>query len=203
MLPDNALQQEHDIGNFTGLYVGLDLSLACTGVAMLNDEYLTTWNLVPGDKLRGVERLGWYWHEVNELLKDPISTVCVENYAFNKGNQAHQVGELGGLVRLILWRQCVSSYLVAPATLKKFVTGSGGGKKAGIPLHLYKRWGLTVEQEDQADATGLALMAMLSRVHTVERIKAQTEALEAMSVLRPDPRPIRPRQRVNPGAQNS
>lgn len=195
MPPENALQQEHDIGNFTGLYVGLDLSLSCTGVAMLNDEYSTSWNLVPGDKLRGTERLEWYWHEMNELLADPISTVCVENYAFNKGNQAHQTGELGGLVRLMLWRKYMSSYLVAPGTLKKFITGSGAGKKSGIPLHLYKKWGLTVEQEDQADATGLALMAMYSRVHAMEKTKAQAEAVKAMSVLRAEPKLIRSRQR--------
>jgi len=173
--------QDQSFADFTGTYVGLDMSLTSTGLAAFRDNVLTTHLLQPND-LKGMERLRWYRHEVGTFLRlmNP-DVVCLENYAFNKGNQAHQIGELGGMIRMMLWEDfalLTTSYLVAPATMKKFVTGSGAGAKTGIPLHLFKRWGLTVDQGDEADATGLALMALYSSLSTLDRTKAQAEAMD-------------------------
>ncbi len=196
MMPKSTSRtQTYDFARFTGTYVGMDMSLTSTGLAVLRGGALTTHHLQAAD-LRGPERLEWYRHQLREFLY-PLEgcTVCLEDYAFNKGNRAHQIGELGGLVRTMLWGESGTSYLVAPATLKKFVTGSGKGGKTGIPLHLFKRWGLTVDQEDEADATGLALMALYSNLNKLDHTKAQAEAVAKMSVLRASPNIIRSRSR--------
>ncbi len=159
--PGNAIMQPVLVGDVTTVVLGLDLSLVRTGVALIVPPTLTTWNLSPGDKLRGVARLSWYRDKIRGLIDDVHpGKVVIEGYAFARPNQAHQIGELGGVVRLALMDWGGQWYEVPPASMKKFVTGMGNAKKNVIPLHLYKRWKLEVEQEDQADATGLAMMGL-------------------------------------------
>lgn len=176
-----------------GRCIGIDASLTSTGIALLEGDLLHTWLLKT--KLRGSERLAYYDEEFVRLLSEyRPDAVCLEGYAYGRHNKAHDIGELGGIIRLNLWRAGVPHYVVAPPTLKKFVTGSGAGGKQGISLHLFKRWGISVEQEDEADATGLALMGAY-RHFDLQGTKAQEEAVAKMEV-RQGPRPVRVRTRM-------
>lgn len=55
--------------------------------------------------------------------------VIVEGYSYASKNQAHQLGELGGVVRLCLHEHGVQRVDVAPPTLKRFATGKGNAGK--------------------------------------------------------------------------
>ncbi len=175
-----AIQQDHTIGMEppTGLVLGLDNSLTKTGWACVNREVASHGLIKPPEKLRGAERLYWWKVTYDELLRDLTpGAVIIEAYAHNAGFQAHQIGEPGGILRVMLYERGIPWATVAPGTLKKFVTGKGDSSKQGISLHLFKRWGLVVEQEDAADATGLALMGC--DIH--QQTQAMEEATEKMT----------------------
>lgn len=196
LLTEGALQQGHNLGIKDGTYVGIDASLTNTGVAVIDPDYLTTWNIKPTDDLRGAERLDWYDGQLQVLMMLYPSAVAVEDYSFGSPNKAHQMGELGGMVRLMLWRTVDRCYTVAPATLKKFIKGTGKGGKEGLSLHMYKTWGVEVEQPDQVDAAGLALMCAHRCNPHLDLIKPRREAEEKMAFMGQKRRPIRTRSRV-------
>ncbi len=189
--------QSHGYKNMGGKrYLGVDASLTSTGLAFLEEKGLATCTLAP--KCRGTERLDWYEGAMTDALRVYRPTaVILEGYAFARPNQAHQMGELGGVLRLLFWRAGLPLYLIAPNTLKKFVTGHGQGGKGPIPLYLFKRWGVTVEQEDEADAAGLAFLGLYAESPEIPRIMAQREALEKVNAVRP---PLAPRIRSRPEA---
>lgn len=85
-----------------------------------------------------------------------IDLVVIEGYSFgSKFN--HQIQyELGAVLRYSLWEAGKQFVEVPPTSLKKFVTGKGNVKKDLMLLGVYKRWGLDTEDDNEADAYGLA-----------------------------------------------
>jgi Holliday junction resolvasome RuvABC endonuclease subunit len=185
--------QTHNVTGLEGKFLGIDASLTSTGIALLDDNWLTTWREKP--KTMGSLRLDHYDRVMTGLLSRECrpDVVCLEGYAYGRSNKAHAIGELGGLIRLHLWRSGIPYCIVPPPTLKKFVTGKGSGPKQPMSLHLFKRWGVSVEEEDEADAAGLAFMVMYG-CHGLPKTKAQAEAL-AVVTMQQGPSPIRARTR--------
>lgn len=89
--------------------------------------------------------------------------LALENYAFGSKWGREQAGEIGGTIRLLLYEHSITPILVAPDTLKLFVTGNGHAAKEDMKLAVFKRWGVDFEgkKNDLADAYGLARMAYL------------------------------------------
>ena len=148
--------------------LGLDPSLTSFGVAEAtfpgDGSWLvetTTWT---PDSLRGQERLRWF-HEraLRRLDRFQPHMVVLEGYAYAKGNYAHQIGELGGVIRLALDMRGIVPLVVPPAKLKKFVTGKGNSGKDLMLLEAYKRFGLDVQTSDEADAASLAIFGQYVR----------------------------------------
>ena len=52
--------------------------------------------------------------------------------------------------------------MIAPQTLKKWVAKTGRAAKEMMLLHIYKRWGIEFDNNNLADAYGLARMAQSS-----------------------------------------
>lgn len=138
--------------------IGLDLSLTSTGWAALDGKTaeITFGTFKSGD-LRDLERLDWIRIQVRKLVEaqTPCLAIC-EDFAFARANQAHQMGGLGYTVRLELWRLGVPFLLVAPMTLKKFITGKGNTEKDTIMMELLDRFHVKVTNNNEADAVGLA-----------------------------------------------
>lgn len=208
MIPGDANQQDHAIfPGISGVYMGIDASLTSTGISLLGADAVTTWTWQPKD--RGIERLSWLNEKINELIYDvKPDLVFLEDYAYSRGNFAHQIGEWGGCVRLALHYSGTAWYVAGPGQVKKFATGSGAAKKSQIILALYKRWGLEIVQEDEADATVLALMAMYSGESWQALPPGMKPLVPQMEVLRkigsvPTAKDIRKRVRkiVTPGSQ--
>lgn len=137
--------------------VGLDNSLTGTGVSICHlgkrgdEPNFLTQNL--SNKLRGVERLIYLREEVKEICWD-ADLVVIEGYAFAKTNQAHQIGELGGVLRVMLTESHVKWIEAAPTAVKKFATGKGDktATKEAMAVAIYKRWKMEFPTNDQADA---------------------------------------------------
>ncbi len=183
---DMVHEQRHDLPFIRGTYMGIDPSLNGTGLAILNQYVLRTW-VLPSYDLRGMERLVCLRDQMVEVLSvEKPTVVTFEGYAMSRGNRAHQMGEWGGILRLMLWEGGYPLFEVTPGGLKKFVTGKGSGPKGPVMLGMYKRWGLTVEDEDECDATALALIGLYlnSPNKQQEATVPQREALGKVNVIR-------------------
>ena len=109
--------------------VGVDLSLTGTGITTPE-----TCHVVNTGKMKGWERIsrirqvltkpgmGWGWIDTPPL-------VVLEGYSHASKYQAHQLGELGGIISYHLWQTGIPYIDIPPATLKKFATGKGTAGK--------------------------------------------------------------------------
>jgi Holliday junction resolvasome RuvABC endonuclease subunit len=83
----------------------------------------------------------------------------LEGYSFRSIGKQYTIGECVGVVRMGLYDAGVETIVVSPLALKKFTTGTAKSNKAAVTLGIYKRWGIELTQEDEADAAGLAMVA--------------------------------------------
>lgn len=112
-------------------------------------------------KLTGFPRLSYLGDQVNGLVRDSRpDLVMVEGYSYGSHNSTIKLVEVGTVVRYYLHQMEMPYYDVPPATLKKFVTGRGNAKKELILMFMLKVWGLEYDNDDEADAAGLALLGL-------------------------------------------
>jgi crossover junction endodeoxyribonuclease RuvC len=159
----------------------LDLSLTATGWAftLLDSPLAVGWGTIKPSKVRGMERLNRIRSEIAEIVKGSDLVVC-ENYAFSRPNQAHQIGELHGIIRFWLYKHEIPLLLVAPAALKKFVTGKGNAEKDLMLLEVFKRWGHSAGDNNAADAIGLLYIGLAYKGLWKPTMAAQEEVLEKL-----------------------
>lgn len=118
--------------------VGLDLSLTSTGYSCRDvREAIST-------KSKGAERLVLVSEKIMELISavdNPV--VIVEGYSFaSRNSQAHSIGELGGVVRVALWRSGIPYVEVPPTSRAKFATGKGNASKGEVLSSVSARTGI-------------------------------------------------------------
>lgn len=165
--------------------LGLDPSLSAFGISRLEmtpgGKRFTYETSVLKTKLKGVSRLRWFFMQMlEELAASRPDIVVLEGYAYGvaRGNSAISMGELGGVIRLALEEAGHGPVVVPPAKLKKFITGKGNAQKDIVLLEIYKRFKVDTKTSDEADATGLALMAAVGAYDLqVDLPKANLEAL--------------------------
>lgn len=139
--------------------ISFDLSLTSTGWADASGC-----GVLQPPKLFGVKRLRWIRDNVLDLAKG-ADLVVIEGYAFARPNQAHQIGELGGVIRLALADAGLRWVEVAPSSLKKFATGKGNAKKEDVLGAAIRKLRYDRNSFDEADALFLLQMA---RTHYAE-----------------------------------
>lgn len=147
-------------------WVGIDQSYSGFAITLLGEDksYKTT---VAKFDNTGVSRLS----EIQQHLKNTLheaSKICsvqdiaMEGYAYGREFGVAQSGELGGAVKLALYEMenvGKGNYpvIVAPTSLKKYVTGRGNGvQKNQMLLQVYKKWGVEFPDDNAADSYGLA-----------------------------------------------
>jgi len=152
----------------TVVAAGIDPSLVGFSICYMDANCnIIKFNPVYQDTGDRVDRLIYLATQVEMSIQrmDP-DMVFLEGYAFAKGHQAHQLGEIGGQVRRLLRENRCLFQVVPPKTLKKYVTGKGNAKKEVMLHHTYKSWGVgddVLVDNNQVDSYGLARMAM----HTI------------------------------------
>jgi Holliday junction resolvasome RuvABC endonuclease subunit len=110
--------------------------------------------------MNGMPRLDWILKQIRSSVvtgyKEPsVNFVVFEDLAFAAHDRNHERAGLATLVRHMLWEEGIPYVLVAPTTLKKFVTGSGKADKSQMMLAVYKHWAITPANDNEADAIGL------------------------------------------------
>ena len=143
--------------------IGLDLSLTGTGVVVTSAGAITHSECIkskPCGKLPTDElvRLLTIANEIDTIVaKHKPGVAVIEGLAFMaKGTSLVQLAGLNYFVRTNLYHRNIPFYIVAPTSLKKFVTGSGKGDKNQMLLEIYKRYGESFLDDNVADAFGLA-----------------------------------------------
>lgn len=134
--------------------LGLDLSLTATGYAV-NDAVVGVVKV----KSRGEQRLVEIRNAVVDLAVYS-DVVVLEGYAFARPNQAHQLGELGGVVRAALWERRIPFVEVPPSVLKKYATGKGNADKGAVLAAAIRRLGFEGDDDNAADAWVLRAMGL-------------------------------------------
>lgn len=146
--------------------LGLDLSLVETGVVALNGEEIILQKVIKSKKdgdlpIDELKRLMWIVNEIKELMLDfQPDLVLVENpamgYGQSKTTSLMQLIGLNYLVKKTIHDEGFPFVMVTPTTLKKFVTGKGNAPKDILMLETYKRYGVTLLNNNENDAFCLA-----------------------------------------------
>ena len=157
----------------TPCYIGIDPSYSGFGITVLMyDEYFT--QVIKFDN-SGSTRLANIYEYLQNYLESitdehPIKEVAMEGYAYGS-QMSHMLGELGGVVKLALHYYGIEPLIVAPTSLKKYVTGKGTGVQKNVMLlSTYKKWGIEFTDDNAADSYALARIA--SKYSTTDYEKA-------------------------------
>ncbi|MDN5324059.1 MAG: crossover junction endodeoxyribonuclease RuvC [Clostridia bacterium] len=160
--------------------LGLDISLNGTGAVILKNDVIQYHHRFEPKSI-GIERL----IEIEEYVTDLIETnlldlVVIEGYAFARANQAHQMGEIGGVIRRRLHKLRIPWIEIAPNQVKKFASGKGNCKKDLILMNVYKRWRVEFQSSDEADAFILAKIGTILKGYTESLNQKQSEVIKAL-----------------------
>ena len=151
------------------LYVGIDQSYSGFAITILGEDnsYKTT---VAKFDSGGVSRLSEIQNHLRETVRSAttrgdVKDVAIEGYAYGREFGVAQSGELGGAVKLALYEmgnigKGQYPLIVAPTSLKKYVTGRGTGvQKNQMLLNVFKKWNVEFPDDNAADSFGLAHIA--------------------------------------------
>jgi len=137
--------------------LGLDPSLSATGWAVLQfnleGEFkkLRGYGVIRAEKLRDAERLLFIETRIRLILLafNPV-LACIEGYAYGfkkgQGRYRESAGELGGVIRRLLYVYNISKQVIPPQSLKKGFAGTAKVDKDKILKLAQKRSGCKFEK---------------------------------------------------------
>jgi len=139
-------------------FLGIDLSLTSTGYS--NNEN----SGVISVHSTGVKRLIEISESIGNLIVElKINAAVIEGYSFSSRNShAHSIGELGGVVRVMLYRMDIPYVEIPPTCRAKFATGRGNASKNEVISFVSAKTGMIWKNpgaDDKCDAWILEEMA--------------------------------------------
>ena len=145
------------------MFVGVDPSINATGIIVLDEGaniieqklFSVKDEMFEKSLLKYEKEIGFIPNILN------LQAVYLEGPAYQAtGRVILQMGALHYMTRLFLHKKGKNYKIIAPGTLKKFVTGTGRAKKDLMLLKVYKKWGVEFDDHNLSDAYGLARMAL-------------------------------------------
>ena len=166
------------------MFLGLDLSLQSSGLVIIDKDYNIKHSETLSVPQKGVERL----YHLKTMFKTSLDSFnikfcCIEAPALKAEGRLFNIGELNGIIKLILYKKGINFITPAPSQLKKYATGSGKGNKSIIILDVYKNFNEEIRNDDIADAYVLARIARdyyLTDLAKCDLKKYQIEVLKAL-----------------------
>lgn len=128
--------------------MGIDPSLTATGMARADGSL---WRF-GGDSSMGDRRLLTIHDTVDAACAEDLPHLVVIEYAPHARTGSGSLGLVQCAVRMPLARRRIPYVFVAPATLKKYATGSGRGDKSELRMQLFKRTGIDEPDDNKVDA---------------------------------------------------
>lgn len=144
--------------------VGLDLSLTSSGVCVkrgmvINIETIKT---TPKTCENDLARLRYISNAVIQRIPQDVAMICVEDFFTPMGHTigaAISLAMLGAIVRLSLYERAYKFFVVSPPQLKKWILTKGVGDKNLVIREVYKKFSISVSNDDEADSIVLAHIA--------------------------------------------
>lgn len=196
-------------------FIGIDQSLTATGISIISNKdwdqpHLTTVKPLAPDVNQTV-RLAVIRDAVKEVLTDYAPAwVAIEGYNMGAGRfgRTFQLGEIGGILKLLTHDMRINTVIVSPAGLGAFALWPTGkkpkgskAKKKAVLEAILERFGVSIKDHNQADAYVLSLMAMLkSGVKIVGGEKGKLTATRSHSYLTGTHSEWNTRSTVHPGS---
>lgn len=144
------------------IIIGIDPSLTSTGLCVMDEKGEILETLAINSKFDGAKRL----HDIKRQLKprccytsgdsEEKTFVFIEGYSYGSMNGREILGELGGMIRLMLYEEEIEFVDIPPTSLKKFTAGKGNADKIAMAIAVLKIWGKDFPTTDQTDAFALA-----------------------------------------------
>lgn len=131
-----------------GSILGIDPARGSTGWAFryLSKE-IATGNISPN--LIGFSKVIVIEKQLKEMLEKIKPFVAIEGYAMNARFGREAAGELGGVIRRLLYYRKRPLLVVSPLTIKAWIQAKG---KDQIMLEILDRYGVKISNNDAADA---------------------------------------------------
>lgn len=179
-------------------YLGIDASLEGTGLCLVSAAGLVLRSMtVLPQGLRDMARLAMIKVTTRTFIGGgDVAFVAIEGYAYGAINQAFSLGEVGGVLRLLVHEEYGLSRIdVPPASLKKWATGSSEASKDDMVVAAIAE-GARPGDHNQADAYFLARIALALADDSPETRPRQRSKLEVIrSITSPSRKKSRPRPR--------
>jgi len=152
------------------LIIGIDPSLTATGIVVLRDgkvELAETTKNRP--ELWTIDRVKLIYQRIIDIVENLTDgeqwqapdLIVIEGFSYGStGRKLFDIAYLGWRIREELERLREQDNIpwieVPPTQLKRFATGKGNANKEIILQQVYKRWGVELSDNNQADAFVLA-----------------------------------------------
>ena len=131
-----------------GVIYGIDPARGSTGYAIRKKGgEIKTGAIVP--KTYGFSKAMVVRSNLNVLIGQKRPLLALEGYAHNARFGREKAGELGGLIRSVLYIKKVPLLIVAPLTIKAWIKAK---KKEHIMLEILDKYGIKIANQDAADA---------------------------------------------------
>ncbi len=166
----------------------IDLSLTCTGWAIGSaGKLVDRGRIVPTLLIGEIPRLLLIRNAVMNVIEEAKADLVVfEDFSFASNmSGAREIAGAAYSIRMELFTDGKPYFCVSPQALKKFIAGRGSTKKEKVPkekiiLEVFKRWGVEAEDNNVADAIGLAYVGMAFAGEWDVTIEAQAEVLAVL-----------------------
>lgn len=117
------------------------------------------------------------------VIRHAIDVVVLEGYSFaSRNSQAHSIGELGGVIRLLLWELGKPVVVIPPTCRAKFATGKGNASKNEVISNISAKTGIVWSNPGADDKCDAWLLEEMVLVHLgrgkFDWPKANLEALD-------------------------
>jgi len=166
------------------IFLGIDISLVNTGCIKLLNGYLKNKQSIKSKKTsdKPIDELNRMLNIRDSIDMTGVGYVAIEGIAFAARNTTSmsQLSALNYMVREYAMLCGCKFIIVAPTTLKKFVTGKGNVGKDVMMLETYKRYGESFSDNNLADAYGLARCAEAVFNTRVKLTKFQQEVVDLL-----------------------
>jgi crossover junction endodeoxyribonuclease RuvC len=167
--------------------LGIDPSLCSTGYAYAPSDRNYICGRIQTKHLRGCERLFFIKQSIETIIHTARPTlIAYEGYAMGVRNgygKTYDIGELGGVLKLLAFEKRIKVLLVPPTSLKMFACGNGRAQKSEVIAAVAATWNRTIKSDDEADAFILLKMGQSILSRRKPRSLSQKVALRGCLLL--------------------
>lgn len=140
------------------IILGIDQSLTETGVTILSQKEILYKGLVKS-KRKGIKRLLDIKNQLMDINREyKPDYVVMEGYGFMTKGRAFELGELGGVIKVMFTEIGKEPIIIHPSHLKKYITGKGNADKSVMLVNIYKKYNIEFDNHNIADSFGLGKM---------------------------------------------